>query len=92
MALLYSSAARLPAWPVGVAQPWGGEGGEHARVGGDRLRDALDPGEPGPDRLVGVGPVGLGARPYTDVASSCDEFRRQMLSDRQFKFVCDPPH
>jgi hypothetical protein len=38
-----------------------GEGGEDARVGGDGVRDALAAGQPGPDELVGVGAVDLGA-------------------------------
>ncbi len=47
----------------GVHGPEGrrGEGDEHARVDGDRFGDALAPGEPGPDRLVGVAAVGFGA-------------------------------
>src|SRR5262249_32467546 len=32
----------------------GGEGGEHARVAGDRIGDALAAGQPGADQLPGV--------------------------------------
>jgi hypothetical protein len=39
-----------------------GEGGEHARVGGDRVGDALAAREPGADELVGVGAVHLCTR------------------------------
>ena len=39
-----------------------GQRGEHARVLGDGFRDALAAGQPGPDELVGVGLVDLGAR------------------------------
>jgi hypothetical protein len=46
----------LAANPAGVdrAERRGGEGGEHARVAGDRLRDALTPGEARADELAGV--------------------------------------
>ena len=47
---------------VDRAEGGGGEGGEHARVRRQRLGHALATGQPGPDELVGVGPVGLGAR------------------------------
>src|SRR5262249_54532240 len=46
---------------VDGAEGGGGEGGEHTRVGGDRLGNALAAREPGPDELVGVSPVGFGA-------------------------------
>src|SRR6185437_12570690 len=39
----------------------GGERDEQGRVGGDRRGDALTADEPGPDELVGVAAVGLGA-------------------------------
>jgi hypothetical protein len=39
-----------------------GKGDEHARMVGDLGGDALAAGQPGPDELVGVGPVNLGAR------------------------------
>ena len=38
-----------------------GQGGEHARVGGDGVGDAFAAGQPGADELVGVGAVHLGA-------------------------------
>ena len=38
-----------------------GEGGEHARVDGDRFGDAFAACESGADELVGVGPVGFRA-------------------------------
>ena len=38
-----------------------GEGDEHARMVGDLGGDAFAAGQPGPDELVGVGPVDLGA-------------------------------
>ena len=46
----------LAAHPAGVdrAERRRGEGGEHARVRGDRLGDALAAGEPGADELAGV--------------------------------------
>src|SRR5204863_9732325 len=39
-----------------------GEGGEHTRVGGDTLGDALAARQPGADELVGVGAVHLRTR------------------------------
>jgi hypothetical protein len=52
------------AFPAGVDGTEGGcgQGGEHARVLGHGGRDAFAAGQPGPDELVGVGPVDLGAR------------------------------
>src|SRR5262249_7843509 len=49
---------------AGVDRPeaGGGEGGEHTRVDGDRFGHAFAAREPSADELVGVGPVGLGAR------------------------------
>ena len=46
----------LAAHPPGVdrAEGGGGEGGEHARVGGDGLGDALAASQPGADELAGV--------------------------------------
>ena len=55
-------AARGDDAGVDRAEGGGGEGGEHARVDGDRLGDALAACQPGADELVGVGPVGFGAR------------------------------
>ena len=53
----------LAAHPPGVdrAERRGGEGGEHARVRGDRLRDALASGQARADELPGVPLVHLGA-------------------------------
>ena len=53
----------LAAHPAGVDRAEGrrGEGGEHARVGGDRLGDALAAGQPGADELAGVTLVHLRA-------------------------------
>jgi hypothetical protein len=51
------------AFPAGVDGTEGEccQGGEDARVLGDRGRDALAAGQPGADELVGVGPVDLRA-------------------------------
>ena len=46
---------------VDGAERWRGEGDEHARMVGDLGGDAFAAGQPGPDELVGVGPVDLGA-------------------------------
>ena len=53
----------LPLLMAGRARAQGGrgEGDEDARVDGDQFGDALAPGEPGPDQLVGVAAVGFGA-------------------------------
>jgi hypothetical protein len=69
------AVVRLPPWPaagdpatvggdagVDRAEGGGGEGGEHAWVGGDRLGNSFAACQPGSDELVGVGAVGLGAR------------------------------
>ena len=66
----------LAAHPSGVhrAERRRGEGGKHARVRGDRLRDALTPGQAGPDELPGIALVhrragradGLAAVPARD--------------------------
>jgi len=76
----------LAAHPPGVHRAEGrrGEGGEHARVRGDRLRDALTPGQAGPDELAGIALVhrragradGLAAVPArdTDFAVEGGEF------------------
>ena len=47
---------------VDRAEGGGGESGKHARVRSQRFGHSLAPGQPGPDELVGVSPVGLGAR------------------------------
>jgi hypothetical protein len=44
------------------AEAGGGEGDEQPRMAADGLGDAFAPGQPGPEELVGVGPVDLGAR------------------------------
>ena len=44
------------------AERWCGESDEHAGMVGDLGGDAFAAGQPGPDELVGVGPVDLGAR------------------------------
>src|SRR5262249_24975330 len=46
---------------VDGAEAGSGEGGEDARMDGDRLGNPLAAREPGPDELVGIGPVGLRA-------------------------------
>ena len=46
---------------VDGAEGRGGEGGEHDRVAGDRIGDALAACEPGADEVEGVAAVGLGA-------------------------------
>ena len=53
----------LAAHPAGVdrAEGRGGEGGEHARVGSDRVGDALAAGQPGADELAGVALIYLRA-------------------------------
>ena len=55
----------LAAHPPGVdrAEGRGGEGGEHARVRGDRLGDAFAAGQAGADELPGVALVDLASRP-----------------------------
>jgi len=47
---------------VDGAERWCGEGDEHAGMVGDLGGDAFAAGQPGPDELIGVGPVDLGAR------------------------------
>ena len=47
---------------VDQAEGGGGERGEHARVRSQRFGHSLATGQPGPDELVGVGPVGLRTR------------------------------
>ena len=56
-----SPAAGSGAAGVHRAEGGGGEGGEHARVGADRLGDVLATDQSGTDELVGVTAVGLGA-------------------------------
>ena len=46
---------------VDRAEGRGGEGGEHDRVPGHGLGDALAAGQPGADQVEGVAPVGLSA-------------------------------
>ena len=45
---------------VDRAERWRGQRGEHARMGGDGIGNALAAAQPGADELVGVGPVDLG--------------------------------
>ena len=90
------AVVRLPPWSaagdpatvggdagVDRAEGGGGEGGEHARVGGDRLGDAFAACQPGSDELVGVGAVGLGAgradRGAPVAAREVDRLVRQVL-------------
>jgi hypothetical protein len=51
------------------AEGGGGEGGEHGRVRGDGLGDALATDQPGADDVVGVAAVGLGAGAADRVAA-----------------------
>jgi hypothetical protein len=53
------SAVFLPV-DVDRAERWRGQCGEHARMGGDGIGNALAAAHPGADELVGVGPVDLG--------------------------------
>ena len=68
---------------VDGAEGGGGEGGEHARVDGDRLGHAFAACQPGADELVGVGAVGLGAgradRGAPVPAREVDRLVRQVL-------------
>ena len=58
-----SASTRLAPHAPGVdgAERRRGEGDEHARMVGHLGGDAFAAGQPGPDELVGVGPVDLGA-------------------------------
>ena len=59
------TAGQYPVTPLAPgmdrAERWCGESDEHARMVGDLGGDAFAAGQPGPDELVGVGPVDLGA-------------------------------
>ena len=75
----------LAAHPPGVdrAERRGGEGGEHARVRGDRLGDALAPGQARADELPGVPLVDLASRPGRRSRGGCRRRRAALPRARR---------
>jgi hypothetical protein len=73
------------AHPAGVdrAEGGGGEGGEHARVRGDGLRDALAPGQARTDQLAGVPLVHRRARGADGLAAVAARGRRGAVAGSQ---------
>jgi hypothetical protein len=54
-----SAATAAGADGVHMVEPGRGQGGEHARMRGDRFRDALAAGQPRPDDLPGIALVNV---------------------------------